>query len=290
MRDTGGARPIAMVTGASAGIGLETARGLAERGYHVVIVGRNPERTEGAVREISAAVGTDAIESLRADFSSLEQVRSLAEAFHERHESLDVLVNNAGLWHQDRQLSQDGFEDTFAVNHLAPFLLTDLLLPALREPEAARVVNVSSRLHEKQKRFDFDDVMCERRRFKGLEVYAQSKLANVLFSNELARRLAGTGITSNSLHPGDVATTITRDNWLLNIGIKIAAPFLKSPSQGAATSLRVATDPVLAKVTGRYFRDEKHAPAGKAALDQAAARRLWDLSVDLVGGISDAQT
>lgn len=275
-------RPIAMVTGASAGIGLETARGLAERGYHVVVVGRNPERTEGAVREVGRSAGTDAVESLRADFSSLEQVRGLAAAFLERHESLDVLVNNAGLWHQDRKLSQDGYEDTFAVNHLAPFLLTELLLPALGRPAAARVVNVSSRLHEKLKRFDFDDVMCERRKFKGLEVYAQSKLANVLFSNELARRLKGTPITSNSLHPGDVATTITRDNWLLNIGIKLAAPFLKSPSEGAATSLRVATDPVLATVTGRYFRDEKHAPAGKAALDEAAAKRLWDLSADLV--------
>ncbi|MGE0324213.1 MAG: SDR family oxidoreductase [Polyangiaceae bacterium] len=275
---------VALVTGASSGIGLETALGLARHGHHVVVVGRDPERTQEASERIRMAGGS--AEHALADFSSLEQVVQLARAFEAKHARLDVLVNNAGLWHPVRQLSHDGFEDTFAVNHLAAFLLTRLLERCLTAVPGARVVTVSSRLHIKPKSFDFGDVMSEQN-YEGRYVYAKSKLANVLFSNQLARRLKARGVTSNSVHPGSVVTNVVRDSRLLSWGAKLPLPGLISARDGALPSLFVATSPSLEGVTGTYFAAgpgntaQAHVPS-KAALDVRAAEQLWELSDNLV--------
>lgn len=270
---------VCLVTGASSGIGLETARGMAARGFRVVLVGRNPERTPAAAEDVRRTTGNDRVEHLLADFSSLQRVRALAAAFSARHDRLHVLIHNAGLWHPKRQLSADGFEDTFAVNHLAPFLLTELLLDPLTSSAPSRVVVVSSRYHLKPRSLDLDDIQTVAGAYKGLAVYEQSKLCNVLFANALARRVADRGVTVNSVHPGDVATGIVRDNALLDAVINLAQHWLlKTPVQGAMTSLHVATSPDLAGVTGRYFAECKEAKQSPLAGDVDLAARLWDLS------------
>jgi NAD(P)-dependent dehydrogenase (short-subunit alcohol dehydrogenase family) len=272
-----------VVTGASAGIGRETARGMAERGFSVVIVGRDAGRCAEAASYVQAFARAGAqVRSELCDFSSLEAVRALGRELSDSLEGLSVLINNAGLWHPDRRLSKDGLEDTFAVNHLASFLLTQLLLPRLRAAGSARVVNVSSRLHEKQRGFDFDDYTRERR-YRGLHVYAQTKLANVMFSTELAARLAGTGVTSNALHPGDVVSDIIREMPLLALGGRLAARFFDSPTTAARTSLHLASEPELAAVSGGYFKKCRPARPSPATEDAVARARLWELSEQLVG-------
>ena len=276
-----------LITGGSSGIGLETARGVARRlpDAEIWVTGRNEARLDEAVRVIRAE-GAEA-RWFRVDFSSLADVRRLAdEVSAEARGGLDVLINNAGLWHQNRRTPTDGFEDTFAVNHLAPFLLTLRLMPRLLEagrPERrARVVTVSSRLHERPKGLDLAD-LADPARYEGLPVYGRTKLCNVLFANELARRLGGEPVTSNSLHPGSVRTEVTRDSFLLSLGIRIAAPFLKTAAEGAATSIRLATDPRLEGVTGGYFSDEAQLPPSDPARDQELARKLWEWSLEWVG-------
>lgn len=280
---------VALITGASSGIGAETARGLSRAGYHVVVVGRSPDRTRGVCASLLREGGS--AEYLLADFSSLAQVGAIARAFEARHPRLDVLVNNAGLWHPTRQLSHDGYEDTFAVNHLATFLLTRRLETRLTATPGSRVVTVSSRLHIKPPRFDFGDVMSEQG-YEGRYVYAKSKLANVLFSNQLARHLKSRGVTSNSVHPGSVVTNVVRDSRLLSWGAKLPLPWLKNAVEGARPSLFVATAPSLIGVTGCYFassdrgggRDtQAHVPSA-AARDVRAAEQLWELSDRLVAG------
>lgn len=278
--------PTCVVTGASSGIGIETARGMAARGYRVLMVGRDPSRSQAALDDIVDSTGNQNVEVLLADFSSLDEVRGLAECVRSRCERLDVLINNAGVWHLERQLTADGFEATFGVNHLAPFLLTNLLrepLAAASGADGARVVNVTSRLHSRPKALDFDDLHAERK-YGGLRAYAKSKLANVLFSNELARRWSAAGVTSNSVHPGDVVTHITRDSRLLTALIPIGGKlWLKTPAQGAATSLHVATAPHLGAVTGRYFADSREKKMSRAAQNESAAKRLWEVSAEMVG-------
>jgi retinol dehydrogenase 12 len=276
---SGDVEQICLITGASSGIGLETARGMAAQGFRVVMVGRNPERTPAAAATVRESTGNQRVEHLLADFSSLAQVRALAEAFTARHDRLDVLINNAGLWHPSREVSGDGFEDTFAVNHLAPFLLTNLLLGPLANASPSRVVVVSSRYHLKPKSLDLDDIHAVSGAYGGMAVYKQSKLCNVLFANELARRVADRGITVNSVHPGDVATGIVRDNVVLNALIRLGQYWLlKTPVQGAMTSLHVATAPELDGVSGRYYSDSREAKQSPLAGDRELATRLWDLS------------
>jgi NAD(P)-dependent dehydrogenase (short-subunit alcohol dehydrogenase family) len=253
------------------------------------MVGRDPSRSREAVDDIIESTGNEKVEILLADFSSLDEVRGLAETVRSRCERLDVLINNAGVWHLERQLTAEGFEATFGVNHLAPFLLTNLLRESLVAASGvdgvggARVVHVTSRLYSRPKALDFDDLHAERK-YGGLRAYAKSKLANVLFSNELARRWAAAGVTSNSAHPGDVVTNITRDSRLLTALIPIGGKlWLKTPAQGAATSLHVATAPHLGAVTGRYFADSREKKMSRAAQDASAAKRLWEVSAELVG-------
>ena len=279
---------ISVVTGASAGIGVEIARGLAERGGRVIIVGRNEERLAGARDSIVESSGNGAVEIERCDFSSLEDVRALAERLQELPH-LDVLVNNAGIWHQRRVLSHDGFENTFAVNHLAHFALTNALLPQLeaggrRGGPNARVVVVASSTHALPRRFAFDDLGATRGRYSGFWVYARSKLANVLFANELAHRLEGRPISVNSLHPGDVQSSIVRDSKLLSFLIPYARPLIMTVEEGAETPLWVACGVDLEGVSGRYFSHMRERPCSKAARDPRAAARLWNLSEAMTAG------
>ena len=281
--ETNGTR-YALVTGGSSGIGFETARGLASHFDVVGIVGRNPERLAEAAENLRS--GDARIETFQADFSSLEEVRALAADINTRFSSLDVLVNNAGVWHKDRTLSKDGYEETFAVNHLAHFSLTTQLKDLLVAGTSARVVNVSSSMHARPKSMNWDDLMFEKS-WKGFWVYGHSKLANILFSNELSRRWKDLGITSNALNPGNVRSRITRNNWLLNALHRspIARMVIMSEADGARTSIHVATSPELQGVTGRYFDKVREAKPSKVAVDEEAAQRLWEVSQQLIDAV-----
>jgi len=272
-----------LVTGATSGIGLEASVELARRGARVVMVGRDPLRTDAARADIVARSGSGEVTALHCDFSSQEAIRALARSFQERHDRLHVLVNNAGGVNKKRRLTADGIEATFAVNHLGYFLLTNLLLDRLAASAPARVVTVSSVGHRRGA-LDFDDLGYERG-YGVMRAYTRSKLANVLFANELARRLAGTGVTSNSLHPGAVATNIWSGApwWAKPIVQVLFRPFFISPQQGARTIVQLAADPQLEGVSGRYFEEGTEMPAAPLALDEALARRLWDVSAAMTG-------
>jgi NAD(P)-dependent dehydrogenase (short-subunit alcohol dehydrogenase family) len=288
---------IALVTGATSGIGQETAVGLAARGAQVVIVGRDRARAEAARKDITERSGNAQVDVLLADFASLQAVRGLAREFCDRYPALHLLVNNAGLVMTQRKLTVDGHETTLAVNHLAPFLLTHLLRERLLASAPARVVNVASDAHRFVARgFDFDDPMSERKFgfpsfVTGLRVYGFSKLANILFTAELARRAAGTGVTANAVHPGGVATRLGTNTGALGKVVPfLLQPFFKTPAQGAETSLYVATDPALAQTSGRYYADSREREPASSARDLDAARRLWNLSCGWVGiAVEDTQ-
>jgi NAD(P)-dependent dehydrogenase (short-subunit alcohol dehydrogenase family) len=271
-----------LVTGGTGGIGLATAVGLAAMGARVAISGRDRERAEAAARRVEAA-GAGGVEVFVADLSSQVEVRRLAEEVHVRLEVVDVLVNNVGGYWRSRHVTADGLERTFALNHLAPFLLTALLLDRLQENAAARVVTVSSNVHA-YGRMDFDDLQGERS-YSGGRAYNQSKLANVLFTYELARRLAGTGVTALALHPGVVSTSFGAEDpaRLQRLLLPVMRPFMKSPEQGAATSIHAASAPELQTVTGQYLAKSKPKASSKRSQDAARAERLWLASADLVG-------
>lgn len=273
----------ALVTGASAGIGLETARGLARLGYRVFVVGRNSSRTEAVAESLKRDFGASA-EAFIADFSTLEDVYRLAKEVEAQTDSLELLVNNAGVWHQDYHRSKDGFEDTFAVNHLAPFVLTCALVPRLTNAAHARVVTVSSRLHRdgvfNPAHFDPRAQITEP--FDGLEAYATSKFANVLFAFELARRLAKhtPHVVSTAVHPGAVNTNITRDSRLLSVGMQLVSPWIKTAADGAKTSLYAATNSALKHVTSAYFADCRQLPPDPASRKTSHQRALWRRSLE----------
>ena len=271
-----------LVTGGTAGIGLATAEGLARIGAAVAITGRDRARAETAARQIRSAGGGQ-VHVFVADLSSQAEVRRLADDVHTTLRSLDVLVNNVGGYWNTRHVTTDGLERTFALNHLAPFQLTHLLLDRLREAPLPRVVTVASNAHSTG-HIDFDDLQGERS-YSGARAYSQSKLANVLFSSELAGRAAGTSLTANSLHPGVVNTSFGAEDpgLVQRILVPFARPFLKTPSQGAATSIRVASDPALRGVTGCYFAKGRPAESSQDSHDPIVAARLWRLSAELVG-------
>ena len=271
----------ALVTGGSSGIGLATARGLKPHFDAVGIVGRNAQRLAEAADGLRDGEGS--IATFQADFSSLADVRRLADEVKDRFDSLRVLVNNAGIWHRERHVSEDGYEETFAVNHLAHFLLTNELKELLVLGAPSRVINVSSSMHVRPKSLNWDDLMFESE-FRGFRVYGHSKLANVLFSNELARRWKELGVASNALNPGNVRSRITRNNVLLNALHR--SPFARlvimTEADGARASIRAALDPALEGVTGRYFDKLQEMRPSKPARDPEAARRLWEVSESLV--------
>jgi len=277
---------ICLVTGASSGIGKETAAALAGMGARVVLACRDGTRGEAAVREISDRTGSEAVELMLADLSSQQQVRQLAGAFQSAHDRLHVLVNNAGTFEGVRSVTEDGLETTFAVNHLAPFLLTNLLLPALIANAPARIVTVSSTGHGYGTAIHFDDLQCERR-YGAMRAYSQSKLANVLFTYELARRLEGTGVTATCLHPGGVNTKLMRYRGvagaLVGAARVLGRPLLLSPAQGAETSVYLSSSLDVEGVTGAYFAKRRAVRSSKASYDESTMRRLWEVSAALTG-------
>ncbi len=273
---------VCLVTGATSGIGKVTARALAGMGATVLVVGRNQAKTQAILDEIKQATGNANLDLFLADLSVQQQVRDLAEAVLSRHPHLHVLVNNAGATNRTRSVSSDGIEMTFAVNHLAYFLLTNLLLDRLKSDAPTRIVNVSSDAHKGAK-IPFDDLNSERR-YRGFRVYGQTKLANILFTYELARRLKGSGVTANCLHPGLIATGFGHnDGGLLSLGLRLVGPFLKKPEQGAETSIYLASSPKVEGVSGEYFVNRKSIKSSPASYDEAAARRLWEISAKMTG-------
>lgn len=267
-----------LITGGNSGIGLVAAGELARAGHEVVLASRDTDKTQRALAEINAVAATPAV-NLPVDLASLASVRALAERFLADHDRLDVLVNNAGLFPTRQQFTADGFEMQFGVNHLSHFLLTHLLLDRLRASAPARVVNVSSKLHAKGQ-IDFD-AFRGMAKYDAQAAYAQSKLANVLFSAELAARLAGSGVTSNALHPGGVATDIVRDlPWIVR---KLLGFIFISPEEGAKTTIMLASDPELEDVNGAYFDQCQRREPSPLAEDVALRTRLWDVSAELTG-------
>ena len=272
-----------LITGATSGIGLEAAVELARRGARIALVGRDPERTEAAEAAVMARSGSREVSYLLCDFSSQTAVRSLAREVLSRFDRLDVLVNNAGGVNKKRRLTVDGIETTFAVNHLGYFLLTNLLLDLLKRSAPARIVTVASIGHRRGT-LDFDDLGYERG-YAIMKAYTRSKLANVLFANELARRLAGTGVTSNSLHPGSVNTNIWSGAplWAKPLIQILFRPFFISAAEGGATIVQLAADPALEGVTGKYFEKGVAVEPAPLAQDEALAQRLWEVSARMVG-------
>lgn len=271
------AEHVSVVTGSSSGIGLQTARGLAMAGGTVFLVGRNAERMDGALERIRYDAGHDRVHGMLADFASLDEVRRLGAALLARTERVDALVNNAGLWHHERRLSKDGIEESLAVNHLAPFLLTALLRGPL-EASGGRVVNVSSRLHVTAPGVSIDDPAWANRPYGGIRAYSESKLANVLHAMALSRRLEGA--TASAVHPGDVATDVTRDSRLLSMGMSLVAPLLLTPWEGAQCSLHAAASQAASGRTGVYFAECAEVPPADLALDEALQERLWAWSCE----------
>jgi retinol dehydrogenase 12 len=270
-----------LITGGTNGIGKIAARELARMGATVVIVGRNTSKTAQIVKEIRAASGNNKVDSLLADLSSQQEVRRLANEFKSKYSHLHVLLNNAGAVFMKRQLSVDGIEMTFALNHLASFLLTNLLLDTLKASAPARIINVSSNAHTSGK-IEFDNLQGERA--YSPRVYENSKLANILFTRELARRLEGTGVTVNALHPGFTATGFAKNNGkTIAALVSIFAPLVaRSPAKGAETSIYLASSPSVEGVTGKYFHNSRVLPAAPQATDTVVARKLWDGSAELV--------
>jgi retinol dehydrogenase 14 len=271
-----------LVTGATGGIGRATAQGLAALGARVAITGRDPARTEAEAREIGAATGGQ-VEAFAADLSSQADLRRLAGEVLRRLPRIDVLVNNVGGYWDTRQVTADGLERTFALNHLAPFLLTNLLLDRLLQSAPARVVTVASNA-QALGRIDFDDLQAERA-YSGSRAYNQSKLANVMFTYELARRMRSARVTVNALHPGVVNTGFGAEDpgVVQRLLVPFLRPLMKSPAQGAANSIHLASAPDLDGVTGRYFVNRKPRRTAEASYDTAAAAHLWQVSAHLVG-------
>ncbi len=277
-----------LITGGNSGIGRETAVALAQAGATVAFTSRDSAKGEAAAAHIRERSRAD-VALLSLDLASFASIRACAAAFLERHEKLDVLINNAGLILSERTETEDGFETTFGVNHLGHFLLTQLLLDRVKASAPARIINVASRAHRfARSGLDFDDLQMTKG-YSGMQAYGRAKLANIYFTRELARRLEGTGVTVTAVHPGGVTTGFARDgdvkppfSWLW----AMAGPFLRSPAKGAETSIYLAFDLEVEGVTGQYFVDSHEAEPTAVALDDAAARRLWDVSEELVSEVT----
>jgi NAD(P)-dependent dehydrogenase (short-subunit alcohol dehydrogenase family) len=270
---------VCVVTGANAGIGMETARGLALMGAIVVMVCRDRERGEAAQSEIKQSTGNDAVELMVCDLASQASIRQFAADFKQRHDRLDVLVNNAGVLLRERSLNEDGIESTFAVNHLGYFLVTNLLLDVLKKSAPSRIENVSSTAH-KYGKIDIGGWVAGRD-YSTFGSYSNSKLANVLFTYELARSLQGTGVTANCLHPGGVGTNLFRGlPGILQSVIKLVTI---GPERGARTSIYLASSPEVEGVTGKYFARRRQQKSSEASHNEDAARQLWEVSEELTG-------
>jgi len=271
---------ICMITGANSGIGKATAIGLAEMNATIVIVCRNKERGETALREIIEKTGNNNVDLFLCDLSSLHSIRNLASDFKKKYQNLHVLINNAGVMLSKRILSVDGFEMNFAVNYLAPFLLTHLLLDILKKSAPSRIINVASAAH-KYGTIDFEDLQGEhkKRRFMGL--YGDTKLALILTSYEFSRRLEGTGVTLNIVHPGVVNTNLGVDRSKPKKGI--VRRFFKKPEKGAETSIYLASSPEVEGITGKYYVKKQQQTSSEESYDVTLAKKLWDITIEMVG-------
>lgn len=277
---------ICMVTGATSGIGKATALALAQQGATTIVVGRNQKRCRQTFNRIKNKTGNSLVEYLLVDLSSQRDIRQLSDQFKKKYQHLDVLINNAGAKILSRQVTVDGYEMTFALNHLAYFLLTNLFLDLLKKSGKARIINVSSGAHGGCSGIKYDDLQSEKG-YIGKQAYAQSKLANVLFTYELSRRLEGTGVTVNALTPGGVATNFCKNNgwisWLKHVTAHLKARDLIGPKEGAKTSVYLAISPEVEGVTGKYFSNQKPVRSSDASYDKEAAERLWNVSLELTG-------
>jgi len=277
---------LCLVTGGTAGIGLSTAEMLASRGADLILLGRDEERGRAAVADIEGATGRRP-NVISVDLSDQSAVREFCTWLTSTHPRLDVLVNNAGAMFGRRRLSADGIEMTFALNHLSYFMLANLLIPSLQAVPRARILNVASDAHLGTT-IDFGDLQGERH-YSGWRAYKRSKLCNLLFTYELARRLAGSSITANALHPGFVSSRIgVRNEWTGPLVWKLLTSFAISPERGAETSVYLASSPDVESVSGKYFAKSKVKPSSHASCDPVTAKRLWDLSAELtrLGGIA----
>ena len=268
-----------LITGGNSGIGKATALGLAIMGANVVVVSRSKEKGEAALTEIIAKSGHRNVELMLADMSSQDSIRRLASDFKAGHEKLHLLVNNAGVYLTRRTTTVDGLESTFAINHLGPFLLTNLLLDLLKVSAPSRIVNVTSDAHNGAK-VNFEDLQGEKK-FSGWQAYGQSKLAMILFTHELATRLDGTEVTVNSAHPGVVRTNFANNNGLVTFGFRLMRPFFISPKTAAKRILYVATSPDLEGVNGKYFTKMHAAKSSQESYEDDPAKRLWQMSEQL---------
>jgi NAD(P)-dependent dehydrogenase (short-subunit alcohol dehydrogenase family) len=270
-----------LITGASSGIGLEAAVDLARLGAAVVLVAREGNKSAHALAEVQTRSKSTAVSLMTCDLSSLAEVRRLAGGVRARHARIDVLVNNAGTVSPERRLTIDGLEQTFAVNHLSHFVLTNLLLDRLEAGAPSRIVHVSSAAN-RSGGMDFGNLQFERGGYSLLKAYSRSKLANVMFSNELARRLAGRRVTSNCLHPGAVATNIwSHTSWYVRPVVSVLKMFMLSPARGAEHITYLASSPDVEGETGGYYENNRRVPPSPLGLDQALAGRLWEVSMQL---------
>ncbi len=271
---------VCMITGSNSGIGKATALALAKMGAIIVMVCRNESRGESAVNEIKALSGNQSVDLILADLSSQQSIRALAREFIHKYKELHVLINNAGVFLWKHSLTADGIETTFAVNHLAPFLLTNLLLDVLKRSAPARIVNVASSAHYGA-RINFNDLLGEKH-YSGLGAYNQSKLANVLFTYELARGLEGTDVTANCLHPGVVRTNLGRDNGRVFLFLsKTSRLFSASPEKGSQTAVYLASSPDVTNISGKYFDRKAERKSSRESYDEGVGRRLWQVSAEL---------
>ena len=274
------AEKVCLVTGGNSGIGKSVALGLAKMGATVVVVSRNKEKGETAVTDTVEKSGNNNVELIQADMSSQNSIHQLVNEFRARHEKLHLLINNAGVYLTKRSETEDGLESTFAVNHLGPFLLTSLLVDILKASAPSRIVNVTSDAH-KGARVNFDDLQGERK-FSGWQAYGQSKLAMILHTRGLAKKLEGTGVTVNSAHPGVVRTNFAKNNGgLVMLGFRFLGMFFISPESAAKRILYVATSPDLEGVTGKYFTKMHEVKSSQESYDDDSARRLWQISEQL---------
>ncbi len=270
-----------LITGATSGIGKATAKSLAGMGAELILVGRDQEKLQKLQHKMKTKSKNSNIDIFVADLASQKSIANLAIQIKEHYEKLDVLLNNAGAIFQHKEITPDGFEQTFALNHLAYFKLTISLLGLLKKAPSARIISVSSDAHKSAK-IDLDDAMFEKNKYSAIKAYCNSKLANVLFTYELARRLEGTNITANALHPGVVSSNFGKNaSGAMRLMVGVMQPFMISPKKGAETPIFLASSPEVDGVTGCYFKKKEPCPTSPASYDQVMARELWALSEKL---------
>lgn len=276
-------KKLCLVTGASSGIGKFTALEIAKNDFKVVVVCRNKNKAEDTVQEIKSLSKNNDVEYLLCDFSSQKQIKKAAEEFKSKYDKLDILLNNAGLIKGEKTLTEDRIEETFAVNHMGYFLFTNLLLDIIKSTDKSRIVNVSSEAHRMAFTPNFDDINFEKNKYSSFPAYAQSKLNNILFTYELSKRLEGTTVTTNCLHPGTIASNFGQSGHpIFAFLARLSKPFLKTVEQGSQTNIYLALSKDVENVTGKYFKNKKIANSTPVTHNKEYQKRLWEISENLI--------